>query len=622
MDLTTPLPFLRRPPRGGLVTHEIILVHGFKTHTNQLTRPAKCREILETWIKLATNPLRDWVNVRTFAIDSAHILHNGQAALSAATIELARCLTVIQQDQQSPLFHLRAEFSHPRNHPSRAVVFIAHGIGTWVVKDFLISLRRSGRRLDPAGLIFLDGPEFLPSLTPVDALTGPVLLRYLQKLSDTFDLGIKLSRPHDLISELRDIDHNFKTLTSICYGPCEELGDSDDSRISYSLKLWFDHIWMSSRPLLTVGNSNVKSFAKGIGSFFSAKSKTDLRVQKLEALKLEESLREAISVVGYHDLRHNLISTTPIGSPGVQRVPSARSVSSMSASGRSHRSDKGKGKETRDISSPRLGRSSSMKPSTLLPILERNEYQMDPPERRQNDNDDDGRFDDKFYDLDDAVKQRDEAVAQDDEAVIRAAQHRLELVLWHQQGFLGKRDPRTLLTLREVVATSLVSGVWNGKPIGRWEAADFLAIERDMRFAYEGLDEALGPVDRATMEALAMVLTIRVSLVERKDIPWSAMVEVVDMLQHRFESPEARAPARVLDTLSLRYRVACTLAHVWSRGGAMLDELLAETEGLVGTVEEEYFDRLSELRVDLKKKIAELREARTLEQEGQEGGFI
>ncbi|KAK6949574.1 hypothetical protein Daesc_009657 [Daldinia eschscholtzii] len=207
------------------------------------------------WIKIATDPIRDRVNVRTFAFDGDHVLHNGKHGLSEATIELSRKFAATSEDLSSPLFRSRAD-----DKASRAAVFIAHGLGTWVVKDFLVLFRKASNRVDPTGLVFLDAPETPPNMTPVDVRSSSAVSRYLFELADIYKTQVMPLKVNELQDKLRVIDMNFRLLTNSRYGVCEEAKELHEDRIVYTMKMWYDNIWMSSTPRLTIESVSLFTF--------------------------------------------------------------------------------------------------------------------------------------------------------------------------------------------------------------------------------------------------------------------------------------------------------------------------------------------------------------------------
>ncbi|KAI4862587.1 hypothetical protein F4820DRAFT_460149 [Hypoxylon rubiginosum] len=189
MDSVTPLPFLVAPTTEQ-AAHEIILVHGFKNPLEKRTQAAKCRKVLESWILDAAKPIRDRVNVRLFVFDSAHILHHGHHALSEAVTELSKRLEATSKEPSSPLSQRTEEesleASSSSSSPSRAAVFVAHGIGAWI--------------------------------SPLDLRADYFLLEYLRELSRIFRLDGEEARIRNLRDKLLDVDHAFRKLTDARYG--------------------------------------------------------------------------------------------------------------------------------------------------------------------------------------------------------------------------------------------------------------------------------------------------------------------------------------------------------------------------------------------------------------------
>lgn len=206
--------------------------------------------MLENWVTVATNPIRNHVNVRTFAFDGAYVLHNGRHGLSETTIELSQKFAVTSEDSSSPLFHPGAT-EDSRDRVPRAAVFVAHGLGTWVVKDFLVLFREASNRIDPTGLIFLDAPEMPPNMTPVDVRSESAVSQYLYELTEVYKLQALPIKIHELQEKLRVIDMNFRLLTNSRYGVCEEIKDAYGDRDVYTMKMWCDNVWMCSNPPLT-----------------------------------------------------------------------------------------------------------------------------------------------------------------------------------------------------------------------------------------------------------------------------------------------------------------------------------------------------------------------------------
>ncbi|XXH05433.1 hypothetical protein Hte_011860 [Hypoxylon texense] len=707
MEAVAPLPFLVAPTTDQAV-HEIILVHGFKNPLEKRTQAAKCRRVLESWILDAAKPIRNLVNVRIFVFDSAHILHHGHVALLETVTELSKRLEATTKEPTSPLSQRTENFPEAvfsSSSPSRAAVFVAHGIGAWVVKALLHVLSKSQTQIDPTGLIFLDVPNDLLRQSPLDLRADHFLLEYLRELSKIFKLDGDESRIRNLRDKLSEVDHAFRKLTDSRYGECESIDDSDVQSCTFNMKMWCENVWMSPQE-------SKKTLFQKFGGLFPCgkRSKVKPSLPEPEKLQLEEKLREAISMDGFNDpisslrpssersshitraissLRssyHTAIeeatiaptedgelersspkeeeNSTPTGDPfennpafpdkeegfehyrAISRylARSARAEKKMTAESSQVvvanirggedsmdtsdpppdwplKNDKGKGKAV-------VSRRPSRTTLQGRESLETTHSDRQPNRKRTFDEDlsedDDNDDDDEFYSFEKAVAERDAAVLLEDEEAMRLAQHRLDLVLWHQQERLGERHPRSLVTRRECIATSLVRGTRFAKPAAWWDKKDLLDIESQMRQVHAGLEESLGPLHRETVAALAALLGLRVALVRRGAIPWEAMELVLDVLRERLQlqqegagaGAEARTPDRLLHALRIKFKAGVALTRVWRYGEAMLEELLEETEGLVGKVDDdrESAEGLERLRWEVREKMEKLRRQR--EEEG------
>ncbi|KAI1765074.1 hypothetical protein GGR53DRAFT_530020 [Hypoxylon sp. FL1150] len=696
MGRVSPLPFLVAPTAEEAI-HEVILVHGFKGHSDKPTQVTKCRELLESWVLDAAKPIRAQVNIRIFVFDGAHILHHGHVALSEAAAELSERLEATRRGYSSPVFCPRVEdgnseaeilssSSSVRSLSSRASVFIAHGIGTWIVKELLNLLNsKGGTHIDPTGLIFLDVPNTLVHQASPDLRADYFLLEYLRELSRVFKLNAQDARIRNLRAKLSEVDHAFQKLTESRYGECESIEESEADDCTFNMKMWCEDVWMSTPA------SN-KTFLQYMGSLFPCgkRSKVQLPLPRFGELKLEEKLRESISLEGYNSPISSLKSgsepslrpstkSSEKSSPKLSPIPSPNSsyhtcfdnvpvepTGDSEPGGNSSGQAKGAqsaGETNRNITtytdddedalkdwrviSRYLARHTKPRDTrddaTQVTVLDRRRDKnctdtCEPPDwplrdehkgkekatvierppkipegrkssetqssrRSRRSRTDKNHGDDEVYDFDKAIIDRDAAVLLEDEDALQLAQHRLELVLWHQQQHFGKDHPKALITQRECIATSLVRGIWFVKPIANWEKKDLLEIESQMRQVYSGLEESLGPLDRETMVALAVLLSIRVSLVQKQAIPWEAMELVLDMLKERQGAPEARTPERLLHTLRTKYKVGISLTRIWRYGDAMLEELLKEIVNLEGRVDCESVEGLSQLRREVKAKI-------------------
>ncbi|KAI1806557.1 hypothetical protein F4811DRAFT_550792 [Daldinia bambusicola] len=611
--MPTALDTLVRSRTVNTVTHEIILVHGFKSHSDDQKRLYKFRSLLENWVKLATDPIRNRVNVRTFAFDGDHVLHNGKHGLSDATMELSRKFETTCEDASSPLFQRRVEEANrDREHDraSRSAIFIAHGLGTWVVKDFLVLFRKSENHVDPTGLIFLDAPDTPPNMTPIDVRSESAVTRYLYEFTEIYKIQAIPFKINELQDKLRAIDMNFRLLTNTRYGVCEEAKDMYEERSVYTMKMWCDNLWMSSNPRLRTESSKMKSLIRGVNNMMRLEKATKMEEQlkKLEPLKLTQCLQEATAVHKFYDIQ-----------PDDSRddiEAATNPIASQSSSYQSPDAEKGKQKANSPSNPSRrhglLTPSNSMKPLPQIPEEREAEHHHEQaygfrPSTAANNN---NSHDERFYDFDDAVAQRNQAAETDDQEALATAQSRLQLVKWHQEQTLGKTHPAVLVTQREIVATGLAAGLRGGKPMEQWAEDDFRGVEEDMHHAFRGLDEALGPLHGETLESLAALFGVRVLLARAGVRPWDAVASTLDMVGQRLRERATGTPGLVLDTLRIKYKVGLSLAQVSERGDAMLEDLLRETEDLILTAGRRSVGELTALRSNVLERIAEVRQMR------------
>lgn len=229
--------------------------------------------MLESWILDAAKPIRDRVNVRLFVFDSAHILHHGHHALSEAVTELSKRLEATSKEPSSPLSQRTEEesleASSSSSSPSRAAVFVAHGIGAWIVKDLLHLLSKGQNQIDPTGLIFLDVPNDLLHQSPLDLRADYFLLEYLRELSRIFRLDGEEARIRNLRDKLLDVDHAFRKLTDARYGECESIDESDVESCTFSMKMWCENVWMSPQPTSESKKVSLLEFCRSLSLLLS-----------------------------------------------------------------------------------------------------------------------------------------------------------------------------------------------------------------------------------------------------------------------------------------------------------------------------------------------------------------
>ncbi|KAI1392940.1 uncharacterized protein F4822DRAFT_426141 [Hypoxylon trugodes] len=617
MNSAKPLPIIAQPSEAGLAAYEIILVHGLATHFKKSSQAAECQRILETWVIKATESIRNKVNVRTFTFDGAHVLHHGRFALSQATIELSRAIGLMKEEASSPMFI--SDPDNGINNPPRVTIFIAHGIAAWVVKELLFLWRDPYNRVDPKALIFLDVPEIRQPSTPIDLLSESVLASYLKDFSKTFRTPLKRSKIDDLTEKMGAIDTCFKDLTGKRPSPCEDIAEvagvvgtteGEKENSGYVVKLWCSGIWMYPQLFRKFETSKLKQLIRGIRAFLriGGKSEEQKLLEKIGWVGLEKKLKEAIGANEDVDDED-------------EDDDDADNLSDHRCSAQQSRLNKGKEKVTTRPGMLRARRSpsSTSSPPSLPPILENTQYEHlteAGPSKVQGSKKTDIEDEDekKFYDPDDAIAQRDKAAAADDDLGMASAICRLQLVKYHLQRELGPKHPKTLIIRRELLLTSLVDGTWCGKPITKGQDEEAQEMENEAREIFKGLEEVSGPLHRDTLEALLILLSVRVTLIENESLPKLAGQTTMNLLQEKLADPTVTTPETLPHTLRLKYKAAATFAQIDVRGDLELQELLAEIDMLLANAEKDYHE-LAKLRQDVLTKMDELHDWREMEHE-------
>ncbi|KAH9988288.1 hypothetical protein F4779DRAFT_277496 [Xylariaceae sp. FL0662B] len=590
MTSSRSLPFLVQPVDKG-ATHEIILVHAFSSGPNTPSRQLDCRHILESWVIRATAAIQSRVHVRVFASDGPHILSAGPGALAHAAKALLRAIRAMSVEPTSPLFHPGGKGTP---YPSRAAVFVAHGLGIWVLKDALRRLDESGEWFVPARLVFADMPPLqLQQQTPVDPYADDApLVEYLREMCAFFHLpaGRKSALRKelgDLRDNLLEIDGHFRALAVDQYGECEEYNESEHGRNTFTLFLHCASIWMSKRAFL---KSAIKAFFRRIADFFTGKDKharMESQIQALQKLKLDEVLEDTVKAES---------SRAPKDADPAPPYPP-------------HMGEERGGMEGRQ-DSPRTPPYRPSLPNPLPGIPEDSQAQQTPQPP-------DYYFHDKEYAAAISLCHGADSKTPEGKAAILEAKQRLENILSEQTQDLGAHHPKTARTICAIVKTSLLAEMWTLK--------DLETMESDIGMAQHDLEEeGKKPYDEHVLEALFLLLQLRVLLwdnvkhdLEKATSCWAQLLEVRDTLHTRLTSHECNTPTRLLDTLRCRY----VLARIFDRlkgETQMLTQLFADTDVLVPTVDDDTLYDLSALRAKIKDRIEEIQRLKRQIREPQE----
>ncbi|OTA57519.1 hypothetical protein K449DRAFT_386419 [Hypoxylon sp. EC38] len=169
---------------------------------------------------------------------------------------------------------------------------------------------------------------------------------------------------------------------------------------------------------------------------------------------------------------------------------------------------------------------------------------------------------DNYYEFDYAIEQRNKAAIKDDRVEWLTALNRLQMIKYKQIMEFGDEGPWTLITWRECLVTSIVSGIWGHKTIDLWEKKDIQEIEKEARQVYEGLEKTLGPLSRDTLEALALLFVVRVPLARVDALPRVTLENIQDMMWYRIDDYNARTPERLLKCFRREHKVMYTPVQI------------------------------------------------------------
>lgn len=144
--------------------------------------------------------------VRAFRFRASDIFSGKPHAFADAKLKLFSMLAKVQSQG---IGDDTAENQSSLSPSSSCVIFIAHGIGSWLVKDVLAM--PAGRNLVPThnlGLIFLDVPQAFTKSTGIEKYQEAVNQLYARSFGRTNDEGN--SHISDLALSFRQTDENFR----------------------------------------------------------------------------------------------------------------------------------------------------------------------------------------------------------------------------------------------------------------------------------------------------------------------------------------------------------------------------------------------------------------------------
>jgi hypothetical protein len=192
----------------------VVLVHGFKS-----SRTRHYKEYLEHWLYHSTHKdFVDTVRASAFSFDIYDVLKKGEKELDNASRRLVDKIRLLQVSRAPTINvpsslaykELRKEevgrFQNSTSLNPQKFLFVAHGIGSWIVKNGLARYDNLRLSLETAGVIFLDIENY-------DWNTFNYS-NYLGGLSKGFSLRESSveGSSEDLANRLKEIDENWQNL--------------------------------------------------------------------------------------------------------------------------------------------------------------------------------------------------------------------------------------------------------------------------------------------------------------------------------------------------------------------------------------------------------------------------
>ncbi|KAM0806907.1 hypothetical protein AB5N19_07246 [Seiridium cardinale] len=186
-------------PKSHDQTQNIFLIHGFATN-----KFIYFREVLENWVSKSSRTADKPVLVRAFRFDVTSIIADGSKALLGESKRLRDALTRWVEDSQSK-GATAAAAAVSRDTRSDTMFFIAHGLGSWILKDVLASPSSGSITSAPIDVALIDAAVGHNS-------SGRSYVGYLQRMSNSINLGDSVKDSYESLSEVsREVDDNFDT---------------------------------------------------------------------------------------------------------------------------------------------------------------------------------------------------------------------------------------------------------------------------------------------------------------------------------------------------------------------------------------------------------------------------
>ncbi|KAH6658182.1 hypothetical protein BKA67DRAFT_207677 [Truncatella angustata] len=185
------------PERNGQ-THNIFLIHGFATN-----KFIYFREVLENWVSKSSRTANKPVLVRAFRFDATSVIEDGSKALLGESKRLRDSLTRWVEDSQSE-GSTAATAAMSMDTRSETIFFIAHGLGSWIVKDVLASPSSGSITSAPIDVALMDAAV-------VQNSSDKPYVDYLQRMSNKIGFGDSVKDSYESLSLIsREIDDNFE----------------------------------------------------------------------------------------------------------------------------------------------------------------------------------------------------------------------------------------------------------------------------------------------------------------------------------------------------------------------------------------------------------------------------
>lgn len=228
----------------------MFLVHGFAG-----SRFSRQRESLEQWVEVAAEQSSTAVTVHVVRFDASLMTSKGAQTLHHHSWGLREYLNQLMNEAADRLLEDN-DGNNPANiynttslmrplPTTKRLLFIAHGLGSWIVKDVLASESSGNIAFVPTGVIFVDG------LAQGQQSTETSYREYLSKTWTTFNLsGTQPQSETELVSQFLEIDGRFRIFESFYNAENNESRINSTQQIKYEVYLGKDlTIWMTEEPL-------------------------------------------------------------------------------------------------------------------------------------------------------------------------------------------------------------------------------------------------------------------------------------------------------------------------------------------------------------------------------------